>query len=133
MYGNYYGGYQPQYNQCAPDQLAQLRMQQTPPVPHQQNNNGFVWVQGESGAKSFLVAPGTTVMLMDSENPVFYLKSADQSGMPMPLRVFDFVERSAQTSPQKEEAPTIDTSMFITRKEFEEKLSMLTKKEDPNA
>ncbi len=134
MYGNYYGGYQPNYNPNAPDQLTQLRMQQAPPVPHQQNNNGFVWVQGESGAKSFLVAPGTTVMLMDSESPVFYLKSADPSGMPMPLRVFDFVERGTQTAVPKAEPPAIDTSMFITRKEFEEKLSMLTKKEeDPNA
>lgn len=133
MYENYYGGYQPQYNQCAPDQLAQLRMQQTPPVPHQQNNNGFVWVQGETGAKSFLVAPGTTVMLMDSESPVFYLKSADQSGMPMPLRVFDFVERVTHTPAPKAEAPAIDTSVFITRKEFEEKMSMLTKKEDTDA
>ncbi len=42
-----------------------------------------IWVQGEEGAKAFMVAPGNSVMLMDSENTVFYLKSSDQSGMPL--------------------------------------------------
>ena len=49
-----------------------------------QNNNGLIWVQGEAGAKSYLVAPNTTIMLMDSEASKFYLKSADASGMPLP-------------------------------------------------
>lgn len=56
------------------------------------NSNGIIWVQGENGAKSFLVAPGTTVQLMDSESKKFYIKSVDQSGMPMPLRTFTYEE-----------------------------------------
>lgn len=130
MYGNHYGGYPSYYPMQGnvPDQLSQLRMQQVPPTATPpQGNSGLVWVQGEAGAKSFLVAPGTTVMLMDSESPVFYLKSADQSGMPMPLRIFDFTERSAthtETKPQTE----FDPSIYITRKEFDERMSMLTKK-----
>ena len=52
--------------------------QQTP----QPVNNGIIWVQGEAGAKSYMVAPNTTVQLWDSENQVIYLKSADASGMP---------------------------------------------------
>lgn len=48
----------------------------------QQNNNGLLWVQGEAGAKSWIVAPNQTVILMDSERDQFYIKSADASGMP---------------------------------------------------
>ena len=44
----------------------------TPAPQSSANNNGLVWVQGEAGAKSFLVSPGTTVLLMDSESQRFY-------------------------------------------------------------
>ena len=44
-----------------------------------QSQPGINWVQGEAGAKSFLVGAGQTVMLMDSEESVFYIKSTDQS------------------------------------------------------
>ena len=94
----------------------------------QQGNNGLIWVQGEAGAKSYIVAPGNTVMLMDSEGERFYLKSADASGMPMPLRIFDYKERlNANTSDFK--APTSDFSEFdskyITREEFEQRMSSM--------
>lgn len=105
----------PQYNQQFQP------MAQAAPAP--QNNNGLIWVQGEAGAKSYLVAPGSTVMLMDAENSTFYLKSADASGMPMPLRIFDYKERSIVPS-QHVSAPTsgetVNFDNFVTRKEFDE-------------
>ena len=58
-----------------------------------QQQTGINWVQGLAGAKAFMVAPGQTAFLMDSEGQTFYMKSADQSGMPT-LRVFDFQERT---------------------------------------
>lgn len=64
------------------------------PVPAPQST-GIIWVQGEAGAKSFLVAPNTTVQLWDSEDQVIYLKSADASGMPS-MRVLDYKERAAE-------------------------------------
>ena len=69
------------------------------PVPAPQST-GIIWVQGEAGAKSFLVAPNTTVQLWDSEDQVIYLKSADASGMPS-MRILDYTERVA-------EVPAID-------------------------
>ena len=94
----------------------------------QQGNSGLIWVQGEAGAKSYIVAPGNTVMLMDSEGERFYLKSADASGMPMPLRIFDYKERiNATTSDFK--APTSDFSeldgKYITREEFEQRMASM--------
>ena len=48
----------------------------------QAQNTGIIWVQGEAGAKSHLVAPNSTVALWDSETQRIFLKSADASGMP---------------------------------------------------
>ena len=113
-----------QYNQ-------QFHPPATPPATQpmtQQSNNGLIWVQGEAGAKSYIVAPGNTVMLMDSEGERFYLKSADASGMPMPLRIFDYKERiNATTSDFK--APTSDflelDGKYITREEFEQRMASM--------
>lgn len=51
--------------------------------------NDRIWVQGESGAKSYLVAPNSTVELWDSESNVIYLKSADASGLPS-IKILDY-------------------------------------------
>lgn len=96
-------------------------IQATPQTQQQPQNNGVIWVQGEAGAKSYLVAPGQSVLLMDSENYVFYIKSSDGSGMPMPLRVFDYTERT----PQQQQQQSKQTNDYITRKEFEKRLSEL--------
>lgn len=76
----------------------------------QQNNDGIVWVQGESGAKSFLVAPNRTVLLMDSESQKFYIKTSDASGMPLPLRVFDYTEVLEHKA---------DNAEYVTRDEYQ--------------
>lgn len=55
-------------------------------------NQGIIWVQGEAGAKSYLVAPNNTVQLWDSESQTIYLKSADASGMPS-MKVLDYTIR----------------------------------------
>lgn len=119
-------GYQqmyPSYNYVPQQQLSQPVVQQmTQPV----NDTGILWVQGEAGAKSWAVAPGKSVMLMDSESNTFYIKSSDQSGMPMPLRIFDYTERTQQsTQPVNtiQHEPQIDTSQFITREELDKRLS----------
>lgn len=76
----------------------------------QPTQNGIIWVQGEAGAKSYLVAPNTTVQLWDSESQVIYLKSADASGMPS-IKTLDYTIREM---PQAH-APAINTSVFATK------------------
>ena len=65
-----------------------------------QNGTGsnLIWVQGEAGAKSYLVAPNQTVVLWDSEQNSIYLKSADASGMPS-IKILDYTIRNEM--PQK--------------------------------
>ena len=53
-----------QYSFGVPGQMNQFQQQpvQMPAQPvqqPQQNNSGILWVSGEVGAKSYLVAPGT--------------------------------------------------------------------------
>lgn len=119
-----YGYQQQYYPQAMPDQLAQLRQgmyQQQPMMQAPTQSNAppsIIWVQGESGAKAYMVAAGNSVLLMDSENSAFYIKSTDASGMPLPLRTFDYTERteSPKTPPQTAQQPGVE---FVTRKEFD--------------
>lgn len=78
--------YQPYYPQV-PMSLPQTQQTQA------QTNSSIIWVQGEAGAKSYLVAPNTTVQLWDSERQTIYLKSADASGMPS-IKILDYEIRS---------------------------------------
>ena len=75
-------------------------------------NQGINWVQGEAAAKSWYVPAGQTVLLMDSEEMKFYLKTADASGIPLPLRVFTYSE--------VKEATKGDSSNYVTRAEFDD-------------
>ena len=140
MYQPNYGYQYPYYGTQPPmpDNLAQLRMNASqmqnavvqPSMPSQpiqvqpaQQSSQIIWVSGEAGAKSYLVAPGNTVMLLDAENSVFYLKSADTSGMPLPLRIFDYKERTTtaqQAFGGSVAAETVNLDNFVTRKEFDE-------------
>ena len=110
------------------NQQPMVQQVQQMPTPAPQTNNGLVWVQGEVAAKSYPVAPNCTVMLMDSEGERFYLKSADSSGMPLPLRVFEYTERiNAPTGDFK--GGTSDFSemddRFVTREEFERRMASI--------
>lgn len=89
----------------------------------QPRTNEFAWVQGEAGAKAFIVPPGMTCWLMDSESPTFYMKTTDVNGMPQPLRIFDFKER---TESIKQEQP------YVTREEMKAYIDELLKKGEVN-
>lgn len=78
-YQNPYMIQQPQYQQPA------------------QQNSSIIWIQGEAAAKSYLVAPNTSVALFDSERQTVYIKSADASGMPS-IKTLDYTIREAQNA-----------------------------------
>lgn len=117
-----YGNYQPMPQPYA-DRLTQLQNQynqavnvpQIQTMPQQQVNQGLLWVSGEVGAKSYLVAPNSTVLLMDSDDAVFYLKSADSAGLPT-LRTFSYVEIESNQNKQKSSEVQKE---FVDREEFE--------------
>lgn len=95
----------------------------TAPVSNQGSTSFINWVQGEAGAKSINVPAGQTVLLMDSETNVFYVKSSDVSGFPLPLRTFKYEELSQDTT---EDGPPPST--YVTKEELDERLAELTSK-----
>lgn len=84
------------------------------PQPYQsfatpkQNPCSPVWVQGIAGAKAYPMGPNEKAVLFDSESAVFYIKVTDATGMPMPLRIFDYNERIEVSSGED----------YVTRSEF---------------
>ena len=102
--------YQPYQMYAPPQYVQQASQQQT-----LNQNNGIIWVQGEAGAKSYLVAPNNTVSLWDTESQVIYLKSADASGMPS-TKILDYTVRSADDKRVNAiQTPQVE---YVTKEEF---------------
>ena len=82
------------------------------------------WVQGEAGARSVPVPAGQKALLMDSETNVFYVKSSDTSGMPLPLRIFEYkeVDKVATSATDGRE------DKYVTHEELNKILAELTEK-----
>ncbi len=109
------------------------QMQQPQQAGPSSGNQGFVWVQGEAGAKAYPVAAGNSVLLMDSENPVLYMKSTDISGRPLPIETYDLVKREErpvipQAPVQQAQQPQIDMSQYVTINDLESKVEELVNK-----
>lgn len=108
-----YPSYYPQQPYPYQEQLNQLRS--TPmfqPAQTRPDTTGLNWVQGEAGAKSWFVTPGSTVLLMDSETQRFYLKMADPSGVPT-MRTFEYTEIGTVKQPED-----VKTPEFVTVESF---------------
>ena len=112
----YYNAFPATYQPVYPVQQAPVMQTQN------QGQNGLIWVQGEQAAKSYLVAPNTTVQLWDSEEKVIYLKSADASGMPS-MKILDYTIRGDSGA-----ASVISAAEYATKddlKALEEKIKEL--------
>lgn len=117
-----YGAYVPQnyyQQQYYPNLQMPLQPPQMPSNAPQTSGNSITWVLGENAAKSFPVGAGQTVVLMDREEPIMYMKSVDQSGMPLPLRIFDITERTSEKQ-SSNVAKEVTTNDYVSRKEFDE-------------
>ncbi len=113
-----------QYQQM--NQIVQQPLAQAQNRP-QASGQGYCWVDGEQAARSWIVNPGETVLLMDSNATAFYLKSADGTGKPLPLRIFDYTERMQEQQNPLQNAPQstqtrendLDTK-YVKREEYED-------------
>ena len=68
------------------------------------------WVQGEAGAKSYLVAPNSTVVLWDTESQTVYIKSADPTGMPS-IKTLDYTIRGSEVKA---------SANYVTEEDFDQ-------------
>lgn len=93
--------------------------------------NVYAFVNGVEGAKSYIVPANQTVLLMDSEQPVCYMKTANALGQGT-LRYFKLTEvkeEDVRTTTQQKSSPTFSLASneeFIALKkqvsELEKKL-----------
>lgn len=81
--------------------------QQTPPMTDER-----IWVTNQQAAEAYLVAANSFVRLWDSSQPRFYEKSADCTGRPMAMKIYEYQEVSAMPQPQ--------VVNFVSTEEFTE-------------
>lgn len=115
---NYQALYYPQPMQTPVNPTIQPQIQ---PQTQQANNSSRIWVQGETGAKSYLVAPNTSVDLWDSERQSIYIKTADASGMPS-IRILDYKIRDNVPSSVPDVSQTVAPGPepeYATKKDIE--------------
>lgn len=140
MYGDFNGGYNSGYAPWAPTYVAPVVPTQMPPfqqrqaqpmqVPQQAQYQqptqkpplqGVAWVNGLIGAQAYILQPNSSILLMDSDAKVFYIKTSDASGK-AEIRSFKYEEQVAQPTQEPQVA-------YVTKEEFEKfKASFAEKK-----
>lgn len=88
---------------------------QVPVLQNQQSNGGTIvgWTQGINGAKAYPLGPNTRAYLFDTEVDKFYTKNTDASGVPQPVREFEYFEV------EHHEEESMDPSNYVTKAEFD--------------
>lgn len=112
------------YNYSGINPLAYQSMQPNWMPPPRQNN-GVIWVNGVEGAKGYIIQPNSTVVLMDSEQNCFYLKSTNEAGVPS-IRIFEFKEKTQTTPAQTKINFDEKLKNYVPRAEFDEIKNTLT-------
>lgn len=114
IYNNaYQNAYNPYYSQM-PIQNTPNIIQNNPNMGVAQKQSNRVWVQGEEGAKSFLVAPNSEVELWDSERQSIYIKTADMNGIPSTVTL-DYVIRDNNNKTNKSFNQSDNADNFATK------------------
>ena len=116
---NYYPTYNGPYT--VPQTVAPIQNQ-----PQVQNT--FAWIQGEEAARNYPVAPGNTIVLIESDKPIMYMKSADLSGRPQPMQVRYLVSEEDYRKIQNGSNLRVNDDTYVTKEYFEKKISELDNK-----
>lgn len=111
---NYYPTYNGPYT--VPQTVAPIQNQ-----PQVQNT--FAWIQGEEAAKAYPVAPGNTIVLIESDKPIMYMKSADLSGRPQPMQVRYLVSKEDYDKIQNGSSFSENEDKYVTKEVFEKYVS----------
>ena len=127
-YNAYYGGFaapQGNYTGQAPfapqngNYTPTAQPQQQPQQPPQMNTNK-IYVTGIEDARNRTLAPNSDYIFLDNDKPLLYRKTVDATGK-MEIHTFKISEYNEEQE-KKEDipvAPQIDTSKFVSVKDFE--------------
>ncbi len=102
--------------------------------PNYQSNNNqarlnqYAFVNGLEGAKAYQVMPNQTMMLMDSDNPVVFMKTSDSFGKSS-LRYFKLVEvKEDDLKVQPQTNPNIEYALKADIEALNKKIDEISNK-----
>lgn len=106
---------QPQYPTAMPQQRYEQPIQyQGYPGQNPQQNPSLVKVLSEAEAQSYPVAFGSSVAMLDTQQPKMYIKSVDMNGVPAFMK-YRLIEDHAEPAPS---VPQNMSEMYVTRDEY---------------
>lgn len=104
-----------------PNYPQQFYQQQYQPQMMQQRQQGItddrIWVQGEAGMKGYIVAPGCTVPLWDTESPTIWLKSSNYQGVPAVQKIRYSYDNEPETNEYDKRLQGIEERLAALEKE----------------
>ena len=96
--------------------------------PQQPQQNTYAFVNGIEGAKSYPMQPNQTVMLMDSDNPIAYMKQSNGMGQST-LKYFKLIETTeADLRGQSQQKPSVEYALKSDFEALSAKVESLLKK-----
>lgn len=120
-YGSYQPSYQPTYQSMMQNSMTQPNaVQQNQQANQQQANTQYdkqiqdVRFVSEKDAHDYILLPNTRVMLIDRDNSVFYIKSADSLGT-QTMEAFKFTKLKEKAN---DVVSSIDTKDFVKREDI---------------
>ncbi len=128
-YNNYNYGYNNPYGMGYPNYPNNNGFNQQPNYMNNQNQqpqaqlqpqaNNYYYVNGIIGAKSFQMQPNQTVLLMDSDNPMCYMKQSNSMGQSS-MRYFKLIEISENDLNPNNTVKQTNTNDYVLKSEFNE-------------
>lgn len=91
-YAPYLQNYQPNFQNVVPQQNQNN-------APHDER----IWVQNETSAEAYLLAPNGFARLWDSSTNRFYEKRADATGRPLPMDIYEYSRVLPKSATSNEE------------------------------
>lgn len=113
-YYNNYGGYNQPYTP-APQYNNYQTQQQTQP---QQTYIPLTFVNGEVGAKAFIMQPNSTIYMQDSDSDKLFIKKSDAQGKST-MRKFKLLELDENDQIIENKNQKDMSSNFISKEQFE--------------
>ena len=105
----YYNAYATLQNNQQNFPQPQQQPQNAQPQPQQQVpiQSNIEYVNGIEGAKAFILPPNAQKLLLDSDNPFFYIKTTDLQGKPS-VRRFKYIDIDAEKVDTKQDDKSLD-------------------------
>jgi hypothetical protein len=87
------------------------------------SHGDFYWVHGEDVARSYPQPNGTTALFLDTEDPVFFIKTLDINGQIQNFEVYDYTKREPPAPPSyatKEDLASVASQIASLQKMLED-------------